>query len=337
MKLGAVHSPASRTDWCRILRPTQSISFGTKRRSVYDCVKQRSGASIPSVQPRLILLLPVFDGGQRLARCLQSIEPVLDCFDMIVISLNGKNPDNDKLIISESRIQHPKLVVLETKQERSLGSHFAFIARSLRRRLSKHDHVFFLGHDDAVNEPGLRAWTQSRPPNWNRLAWIGDYVTLDENCSSQTPFLQKTISQSAKLPLDLETWLCENMSDNRRHVFTNISGMSVPFNAFLSVANYMRFVRTNYAARLEYLLVASRKCAGISARRPHVVIVFQHESQAGRRVPPSAYALDEARYRIWLLINSKTMPELILTVKSHYSIVSVPKLLLKALLFAGRR
>ena len=269
----------------------------------------------------LTLILPVYRGGVLFARCLRSIKLCEDVFDRIVISLNGDSSGDDARQLSESGINEEKLIVYKTKTDLSPVCHFIWLCNQLKLQMHQYDRVMLMAHDDELIPDQVRRWRAEYPSYGKRTAWIGDYQLIDDLLGSEESGLCAAASVSKEghvKPITLIDWLAHNEKDPRHYVFTNMTGISVPFSVLQSVVNFWRLTFAKIGARFEYMLVSHKSIEGIMGVNPPMVIIHLHESQSGRNVPSIEYSKDELRYYIWLLINAKSLRELIWVFQSRW-------------------
>lgn len=264
-------------------------------------------------------------------RCLRSIDRAQNFFDLIVISLNGHDVAGDRTSIDLSSLEKSRVRLFETGRILPFARHIAWGTRAMKPFVSRNDHVLLMAHDDELDARGLDHWARTRPSDWNLRAYIGDYRCVDDR-DFDTPALElQAIPRATSLPIGLSKWLDVNAADPKGHVFTNMSGMSVPYSTLLRVARFLTATRMTKGARFEYILVASRSNRAIDRRSPPVGVVHSHPGQEGRSVPPEKQQMDEARYCLWLLLNAKTVLELQTILRSPWGLRRLIRSFLKAL------
>jgi hypothetical protein len=270
------------------------------------------------LEPRLVLLLPVYQGGEMFKRCLQSVRAAQHLFDIIVISLNGEEAAEDLSAIEQSGIDPNVVKVLKPQRLLAPARHISWATQELRDVVNRSDHVLLLAHDDELHTAGLKKWKEARPSNWNKHAWIGDYWVIDDSMAGLPAARTDALPQSIDAPIDLVEWLAVNTESRPRHVFTNMSGLSIPYCTLRRVARFISATKMNKGYRFEYLLVASRTNAAINRRSPPAVIVHLHSGQGGRAGAQSQMLMDEARYCLWLLLNAKSVREFDHVLRSYW-------------------
>ena len=112
-----------------------------------------------ATDPRPVLVIPVFHGGERFERCLRSLVCAHAYFAAAVLSINGR-PDSRDLQVARA-FQHDAglpMAVFNTTVEMNSMDHIRFWAAELRRRnLPPTTHLMWLGHDDELDPDGLAA------------------------------------------------------------------------------------------------------------------------------------------------------------------------------------
>jgi hypothetical protein len=274
---------------------------------------------------KLILLIPVFEGELKFKRCLKSIEESLDLFDSVVISINGLSPNNDLRAIYESKILRDNVIILTTQQNLSALQHALWLTNYLKKLFYKHDRLLILAHDDEIRAQALQEWKTKISRFDSMVAWLGDYlITSDDSELETTTKLEKALPSIAyDQPLDIIQWLKHNDAQDKKFVFTNISGISVPLKAWIDMMNFRKKTGLGFGARTEYMLVAHRSISGIVSNSNPLVVIHQHENQQGRKVAPIDYSTDEVRYCLWLLLNSKNLKQLVWISRSRWGMKAI--------------
>jgi hypothetical protein len=269
-----------------------------------------------------VLILPVYKGGLLFRRCLASITPCQDLFSKICISLNGADNQFDVQSVCNAGLLSEKLLLLRTCRDLPPAVHLSWLSSKLSREFTHDNQVMLLAHDDELIEEPLRNWFRLRNMYNSNVAWIGDYETFsaDTNKLSDDTASRPVTCAEYQTPLSLVDWLEHNENSPNKHVWTNMSGICVPFIVFLDLTRYWRWTFARVGARFEYMLVSHRAVQGILGVQQPVVRIHLHSGQAGRNVPPIEYLRDELRYCTWLLLNCKTKEDFFWITKSSWGV-----------------
>lgn len=256
-------------------------------------------------------------------RALKSVVPCADLFQKIVISINGKDGAEDLRQVHESGLDLAKIELFETKTDLIPIKHGIWFAAKLIYLFKRDDRVVLLAHDDELIADSFREWHQIYPRYGERVAWIGNYEVCEDHSANHFVMkeMQEALPPSGFLnPVSLLEWLAHNQSDPRGHVFTNMSGISIPFGAYLDFISWQKLTFGKVGARSEYMFLSHRSISGIMGSKRPYVRIHQHVNQEGRSVPSIEYAKDGLRYCIWLLINAKNFGEFWWVLKSRWGI-----------------
>jgi hypothetical protein len=248
-----------------------------------------------------ILLIPVYRGGQFFVECLESLQGALDCFQQVVISFNGPDQEQDYAAFLRNRPgPEEKFLCLFTSATFDACRHLAFVAQKLRGIFDPEAPVFLLAHDDLLRADAVRRFLESGGLDGASF-YLGDWIAFE----STQPALEET--QTA-LPADcaslgVEEWLQYNWSQERHHVYTNMTGIVVPLLSLRRVTDWYARTGSATGARFEYCLATSREHTRIQRSLEPLVKVRHHPAQEGRNLPHLASMADELRYRIWMMLN----------------------------------
>lgn len=253
-------------------------------------------------------------------RCLDSIILCQDNLDLIIISLNGKNTDEDLFSVNESMIDKNKLILLCTNDNYVAAKHGIWLCNKISEFVHVDDRLIFIAHDDEIIPNGFRQWVNKLKLFPKNIAWIGDYEVVSIK-DADFHRVNKSVSASAyEKPISLIEWLDHNNRDPRRYVFTNISGLSVQFKVYQSYIDYQKRTYGNVGARSEFMLVSHRSVQGIMGVQNPYIRIHEHMGQEGRNIKKTDFLKDELRYTFWLFINSKNIHEFWWIFKSPWGI-----------------
>jgi len=266
------------------------------------------------------LIIPVFNGGNDFKRCLASLKNGIDFFSKIFISINGSSPSKDEATIIESEILRASPIILKTNVDLPPVHHIIWITRHIKSEISKNQRVFLLCHDDELNFQHYKEWLSLFSTKKENVAWIGSYRVIDmslkENLISALP------SSATDTPLSCKEWLVYNSQQTAGYVFTNASGICVPFFVLRDVAEFWRLTQARVGGRFEYMMLSHRSINGISCFPKSIVTIHQSLGQGGRNRSYENLLRDELRYTIWLILNATIIDELIYILKSPWGLLA---------------
>lgn len=256
-------------------------------------------------------------------RALKSVVPCSDLFKQIVISINGKDGRDDIRLVRESGINPNLIKLFETKADFVSVKHVIWLAGKLKNIFCQDDRVVLLAHDDELIADSFRNWYELYPSYGKHVAWIGNYEVYEDQSvdHSITVAVEETVPPTGFLqPVSLLDWLMHNQSDPRGYVYTNMSGMSIPFGVYLDLISWQKWTFGKVGARFEYMLLSHKSISGIMGSKRPYVRIHEHPNQEGKNVPSFEYPKDEIRYCLWLLLNAKNIREFIWILKSPWGI-----------------
>lgn len=252
-----------------------------------------------------VLVVPVRNGGSLFRRCVESIRCCGPAFERVVVSVNGMRPEED--IETASRINQIGIPcdILCTQADLPAARHLHWLAQRLRERFPLHQRLVLLAHDDELLPQSFLAWREALDRDHETIAWLGDFEIVENDRT-----WRETALPEACEFITPDEWLHHNTTMERGHVFTNISGMSVPLHTLHALTTFWWWTGGRKGVRCEYMLLTHRGVTGIRRSANPIVRIHQHPQQEGRHVSTEEYEGDELRYRLWLLINAPTLRSL---------------------------
>ncbi len=258
-----------------------------------------------STDPRPVLLIPVYRGGERFERCLRSLACARDYFSTVVLSMNSEHGSVDFTRASEFQ-QNANLpvVVLSTRTELTSMDHTRFWADQLRsRHLPESTHLMWLGHDDELNPDGLaiscpdghwplREGTMLLGPWKLRHESVGELYQppADEQLETWTCFPD----QQAK-PQTAIDWVCDQLL---HPTYLNLTGGVFTFASVLDIIDYR--IRKQSGMRMEMTLTTTRGALLITELSEPITIVYGR-ADSDRATIPSMHARADDRHLLrWL-------------------------------------
>ena len=267
------------------------------------------------------LIIPVFRGGNDFKRCLASLKNSINFFAEIFISINGSDPSEDEATVIQSDIYQFSPTILKTNVNLPPVHHIIWITRQIRSQISGKQRVFLLCHDDELNFQHYEKWLSLFLNQKKDIAWIGSYKVVD--MSSKESVISSLPVSATNTPLSCEEWLIHNSQQSAGFVFTNASGICVPFSLLKDVATFWKFTQTKIGGRFEYMMLSHKSIEGISCSPDPIVTINQSLGQGGRNRSYENLLRDEVRYGIWLLLNAKSIKNFMYIVKSQWGLSSI--------------
>jgi hypothetical protein len=251
--------------------------------------------------PGPLLVIPVYNGGDFLHRCLISVKRSSHFFSRIVISLNGDHAGRDKQIVLSELAAYNNVVLLETPRKLNPISHLAWIADQLKE-MPRTQRVFLLAHDDELEDDALGEWCAKLTGYPSLLAWIGPYnVCLN---ASESVMINSAPTYTAPPCMTPQDWLARYAATPASTVYTNMSGISVPLGVFSDVVRFFRQTLGRKGLRFELMMLTHAAVEGVAAYSRPLVVIHEHPSQEGKNVFRCDWYSDEIRCCAWLLGNS---------------------------------
>lgn len=284
-----------------------------------------------------VLLIPVFRGGDDFKRCLKSLKNCAHLFSKIFISINGSQSSEDESSIMQSDVYQHSPSILKTDENLSAVQHIIWITCQLKSQISGDDKIFLLCHDDELNQQHYEKWLPIHLASNINTAWIGNYKVV--NMSLNGSIISSLPSTAISQPLSCKEWLIYNSQQSNGHVFTNASGICVPFYALEDVANFWTFTRARIGGRFEYMMLSHKLINGISCCPNPIVTIHESLGQSGRNRSNENISRDEIRYSIWLMLNAKNAADLFYVMRSQWGvsgitrgIIQIIKLIIKGII-----
>lgn len=252
-------------------------------------------------QSKPILLIPVYRGGSFFVECLESLRGALDCFQEVVISFNGPEKEQDYAAFLRNRPgPEEKFRCLFAPTTLGGCQHMAFVCQKLRETLDPGVLVFLMAHDDLLRADAVRRFLGAAELN-QRSFYLGDWITFE----SETPLVERTETAlpEGATSIGVDEWLRHNWRQERRHVYTNMTGIVVPLLSLRRVTDWYARTGSATGSRFEYCLATAREHTRILKAPEPLVKVRHHPAQDGRNVQPLSSMADELRYRTWMMLN----------------------------------
>jgi hypothetical protein len=225
---------------------------------------------------KLSLLLPVFQGGSLFLGAIQSIEDSYIPFEKIIISFNGADPADYKefLAIKAAGKLKKQYLVYRTMEDLTAAQHGQFVLSNLSGLFDSDSSIMLLAHDDrllsrAEDEKVLLEYISQVQrgvvyfPSY-QCCLAGDYDNI-------THVHERNVTYT---PDDF-FWLTM-----RESVPTNMSGMIVPFQAWVDALKFVAKMQTG--ARFEHMLCIGRSVGCISFTNKMKTIIGERQNSDGK-------------------------------------------------------
>jgi hypothetical protein len=267
------------------------------------------------------LIIPVFRGGDDFKRCLATLKDSVHLFSKICISINGSEPSEDEATLMHSHLFQCSPIILKTNANLPPVHHIIWITRQLKSEIPGSQRVFLLCHDDELNSQHYAEWLSLCLTRNGNIAWIGSYKIID--MSSNESITSSLPDSATDTPLSCREWLTYNSQQTAGHVFTNASGICVPFRVLDDVAKFWAFTHAKTGGRFEYMMLSHKSIEGISCCSNPIVTIHESLGQAGRSRSDENLLRDEVRYSVWLILNARDIRDFLYISKSQWGGVSV--------------
>ena len=258
-----------------------------------------------ATDPRPVLLIPVYRGGERFERCLSSLTCAPEYFSAVVLSMNSPRESADHLLALEFQASAKlPVVVLNTGTELTSMDHSRFWANELRTQfLPETTQLMWLGHDDELDPEGLaiscpggswpiRESTMLLGPWKLRHESVGELyrVPEDEQLEVWTCFPD----QQSK-PQTAIDWVCDQLL---HPTYLNLTGGVFPFAGVLDIVDHR--IRKQSGMRMEMTLATTRGSRYITELPEPVTIVYGRADSDRATIPAVHARADDRQLMKWL-------------------------------------
>ena len=254
---------------------------------------------------RPVLVVPVFQGGARFERCLQSLIHAGDYFSALVLSVNGP-ASSDDLTKSKGFKEASKIPVQIFNSGVELNSmdHTRFWANMLRKQgLPPSTHLMWLGHDDELYEEGLK---DSCPDgNWalrSDTMVLGPWKmrhesveTLYEIPSNEILETWTCFPDSNGIPDTSMGWVCDQLI---HPTYLNLTGGIFTFESLLKIVDFK--YRKVSGMRMEMTLATAVGTKYISELPSPITVVYGRADSDRATIPSHDARSDDKRLIVWL-------------------------------------
>lgn len=255
--------------------------------------------ALPScaISSKCLLVPTLLERTSRL-QTLKSVVPHSHSFDHIFISVNGVSASSVLVECRQCGLDlHPSLLVFATGATLSAVAHGFFIYKKLESLIEKSDLVMLLADDDQlISGVNIPAYFNSIVLPEGTGVGVSRFVLCDQSTGDEvTPVHPLTPSETIRP----EEFLVRDIS---RHLYTNMSGMIVPFNALSNVNSFMRGSFSS-GGRYEHMLMIYSGVDFLYSPSQACVRISMHPGQESVRICGWQHYYNDMVYVLWSWIN----------------------------------
>lgn len=253
---------------------------------------------------RPILVCMSWRGGERLARCLASIERSAHHFERIVISVTAAEDSDDMVQARAAQAREPRIEVICTGRELPTMQHQAFwIGYLLATGAKRSDWIYWLAYDDEVRLRGIDSLVDADGtwPLERGTCYFGPWALRHEQADSlwhgdpQEP-LESWTSFPAEGPthLPVPVWIADQL---RQPTYMQMSGSVASFGSFIDLRD--KHPRKKGPMRIE-MAVASAPDNEVVAEFPEPISIIYGRSNSDRAAYGKAARREDLHLLTWL-------------------------------------
>lgn len=266
-----------------------------------------------------ILVVMVWRGGERFARCLSSVASSAQYFSRIVLSITSELDSSDVQLANAFKSEHPEVEVICTGVELPTMQHQDYWVTYLEQTGAKDtDWIYWLAYDDQVWPRGLQVLTNSSAElslDANTV-YFGPWAMRHEQpdtlwAGSESENMEVWTSFPAQGPttLPLLKWITDQI---HQPTYMQMSGSVIPF------ANYVELrdstPKKTGPMRIEMATAAGRKTHSVSEFAEPISVIYGR-SNSDRATYGSAARKEDIHLIRYLLRhatgNPREFPELV--------------------------
>ena len=238
---------------------------------------------------RPILVVMVWRGGRRFARCLDSIDEAQRHFSRIVLSVTAAEDSDDMRMARDFAEQHAGVEVICTGVELPTMQHQAFWIDHLQRTGARdEDWIYWLAYDDQVRTRGIEALVDGRG-DWPLRRGTAYFGPWDTPLESWTSF---PLGGPTRLPvLD---WIGQQL---RQPTYMQMSGSVCPFESFVRLRDSRP--RKGGPMRIEMAIAAAPPTTHVQEFAEPVSIIYGR-SNSDRANYGTAARKEDVHLAAWL-------------------------------------
>ena len=259
-----------------------------------------------------ILVCMVWRGGDRFARCLNSIRQSREHFSRIIISVTGPADGPDMQLANAAHLDDPRIEVICTERELPTMEHQAFWIEHLMATGAKEsDWIYWLAYDDEIRPRGIEAITSSsgvwplEPGTAYFGPWAMRHEKPDELWRGDTSEpLESWTSFPAQGPtcLPVAQWIADQL---RQPTYMQMSGSVNPLRSFIDLKDNRP--RKVGPMRIEMAIASAPGITAVEEFSEPVSIIYGR-SNSDRASYGRAARREDAHLAAWLLRYSAAHP-----------------------------
>jgi hypothetical protein len=263
-----------------------------------------------STQP--ILVCMAWRGGERFARCLESIHAASEHFSRIVLSITGPIDGPDMELAKQAHRTDPRIEVICTDRELPTMRHQAFwIEHLLATGAKESDWIYWLAYDDEVRSRGIRAITvhDGAWPLRPGTAYFGPWAMRHEQPDvlwngDQDEALESWTSFPTEGPtrLPVARWVADQL---RQPTYMQMSGSVNQLRSFIDVKN--KRPRKSGPMRIEMAIASAPGIRAVEEFGEPISIIYGR-ANSDRASYGAAARREDAHLAAWLLRYSAAHP-----------------------------
>lgn len=254
------------------------------------------------LNPSVVLLIPTVEGRDFLAETLASVRPHANCFDLLILSVNGISSRNaEALLKSQDFTPSLNTIILCTGRALTAMHHQRFINNALPAYTQDGDLIFLLADDDLLPAGSdIKDYVRAIRDRGLGSVGMGRFGTFGDNQPAPSLQAQHVEPGESISPLD---FLDRNQQGHR---FTNISSMIIPFGLFKEACSFMWRMRSA-GRRAEYIFATHSSAHSLYSPYFCSALIRQHAAQEGRTLSFESYLHDELVYILWVWLHQPAM------------------------------
>jgi len=230
------------------------------------------------------VLLPCYKGGLLFRRAVESIVSSKLPATRIIISFNNYQDENEAwlhALIKKGFFGDIQVVILNTKNELTALEHWLYICDCLKEDIKPNELLFLMAHDD----------------------WLGDCSNLNVNTLYEQQGTVYFPNYKPTKDINIRSYLPFNVDllprdwfwyDVKETVFTNMSGMIIPFYLLEEISKLSMDKKTG--TRFEHSLALSKKTKYLKYLDSVNVNIYIHANQSGALINTLESRIDDLWY-----------------------------------------
>lgn len=243
------------------------------------------------------VVLPIFNGGELFMDAIYSIENSNIPFKNVFVSFNGKS-DADYKIFSKIKSQNTlknNYTIFQTKKDLDATEHGNYLLKQLEKVLKNNSIVLLLAHDDRIIPPKKDELISLLTNNeLDSTIFIPSYYCcMADNYNTVIKIIEKDER------LSTENFFFRSLREN---ISTNMSGMILPFHAWLAANKLMNNAKSR-GARFEHITCISPGIKNIIFHKKLNMLIGERPDSEGKMLSYRDHRLAAFNY-IWSFLKN---------------------------------